>query len=144
MGSFILKDVRVFTGDDTIENGFIYVADGKIKGVGEGFPNENSPTVKVISKPGHTVFPGLIDAHIHADKGNVLGIVQSLPFGVTTVMDMHNEPHNIHKLKKMAAESKDVADIKAACLAATIENGWPIPVWNFFFLKKKKERYTHI
>ena len=126
MSTFAIKDVRIFTGDEEIENGFVLVENGLIKAVGSSVPSDLNITV--ISKPGHTLLPGFIDAHIHADKGKELAIYQALRFGVTTVMDMHNEPPNVAKLKKLAAETKDVADFKSACLGAIIENGWPIPV----------------
>lgn len=126
--SFILSHVRIFTGTDTIEFGHIVVTNGLIDTVSAGSPPADVG-VPVISKPGHTVVPGFIDAHMHADKGQEIALYQSLKFGVTTVMDMHNETVNVHKLKKLAAEKKDeAADFKAAGVAATIEDGWPIPV----------------
>ncbi|KAF2491659.1 hypothetical protein BU16DRAFT_594726 [Lophium mytilinum] len=125
---FILSDVRIFTGTDTIESGYVVVKDGLISAVSAG-PAPADADVQIISKPGYTVLPGFIDAHMHADKGQELALYQSLAFGVTTVMDMHNETVNVHKLKKLAAEKKDkAADFKAAGVAATIDGGWPMPV----------------
>ncbi|KAF2682900.1 hypothetical protein K458DRAFT_432326 [Lentithecium fluviatile CBS 122367] len=126
MTSFIICDVRIFTGEDTIPDGFIYVESGKIKAVG---PTSDIPqaSVKTYSKPGHTLVPGLIDCHIHADKANPVALPQSLRFGVTTVCEMHNELANVKKLKKQTLEP-DTASYKTAGQAATIENGWPIPV----------------
>ncbi|KAF2201181.1 hypothetical protein GQ43DRAFT_431844 [Delitschia confertaspora ATCC 74209] len=126
MGSFIIKDVRIFSGEDTIENGYIYVEDGKIKSVG---PSESTPSLSILtlSKPSHTLLPGLIDTHIHANSGNPLALPQSLRFGVTTVCDMHNELPHVQKLHQQAKDP-DTADYKTAGQAATIENGWPIPV----------------
>jgi imidazolonepropionase-like amidohydrolase len=126
MSSFIIRDVRIFTGEETIPEGFIYVLDGKIKAVG---PTSEMPkaSVKTYSKPGHTLLPGLIDCHIHADKANPIALPQALRFGVTTVCEMHNELANVQKLKKQTLEP-DTASYKTAGQAATIENGWPIPV----------------
>jgi len=126
MASFILKDVRIFTGEEDIEKGYVHVEDGKIKSFGSSVPSDSNATV--VSKPGHTVLPGFIDAHIHANDGQELALYQSLRFGVTTVMDMHNEIPNVKKLKKLAASGKDMADFKSCGIAATIDNGWPIPV----------------
>lgn len=125
--SFVVRDARIFTGEQVYERGYIVVKDGKVDDIG---PIEDFKTTDLvtISKPGHTLLPGLIDAHIHANGGNVLAIEQPLRFGVTTVMDMHNDPHHVRKLKQMAAESKAVSDFKSCSLAATIDNGWPIPV----------------
>ena len=126
--SHILSDVRIFTGTDTIDVGYIVVKNGLISIVSAGSPPVNAD-VPIISKPGHTVVPGFIDAHIHADKGQELALYQSLKFGITTVMDMHNETVNVHKLKNLAADKRDeAADFKAAGLAATIDGGWPMAV----------------
>ena len=128
MESFIIKDARIFTGERVIESGAVLVQHGLIASVSDSpsaFATENIPT---ISASGRTLLPGLIDAHMHADKGRVQALEQALRFGVTTVCDMHNESWNIVKLKSIARERRDVADLKAAVYAATIENGWPAPV----------------
>lgn len=127
MGTFIIRDVRIFTGEDVILCGNVLVKDGLIEAVGNDLPSfqRDIPTV---DGAGKTVLPGLIDAHIHADKGKVLALEQSLRFGVTTVLDMHNEPHNVATLKKIARVRKDVADFKSACFGATIDHGWPAPI----------------
>lgn len=126
MTSFIIRDVRIFTGEETIPKGFIHVQNGKIKSVG---PVSSAPDLSVTtySKPGHTLLPGLIDCHIHADKANPVALPQALRFGVTTVCEMHNELANVRKLKKQTLEP-DTASYKTCGQAATIENGWPIPV----------------
>lgn len=127
--SFIIKDVRVFTGEEEIKDGYVLIENGKVKSVGSSAPTNLDPDIKVVSKPGHTVLPGFIDAHNHADGGNANAIRQALRFGVTTFMDMHNEWPNVFKLKKQSREElADSADFKSCGLAATIENGWPIPV----------------
>ncbi|KAL1297012.1 hypothetical protein AAFC00_004606 [Neodothiora populina] len=124
MASILIRDVRIFTGEEEIPNGSVLVEEGKINSVSRSSIDPPSPSMTVISKPGHTLLPGLIDAHIHADKGNPVALPQSLRFGVTTVCDMQNEPHNVVKLRKQA-ESKGVADFKTCSLAATIKGGWP-------------------
>lgn len=130
MASFIIRDVRIFTGEETIHDGFIYVQEGKIAALG---PSSNTPkgSIKTYSKPGHTLLPGLIDCHIHADHAKPVALLQSLRFGVTTVCDMHNELPNVQKLKKQTLEP-DTASYKTAGQSATIENGWPIPVITAF------------
>ncbi|KAJ4361707.1 hypothetical protein N0V95_001600 [Ascochyta clinopodiicola] len=128
MASFLLRDVRVFTGDSTLEEGYILVSNGKIKSVG---PTSSIPqledSVKTYSKPKHTLLPGLIDCHIHADRADPEALPQSLRFGVTTVCEMQNELPNVLKLQKQTKQP-DTASYKTAGQAATIENGWPIPV----------------
>ncbi|KAI2482595.1 Amidohydro-4 multi-domain protein [Pyrenophora tritici-repentis] len=126
MTTFIIRDVRIFTGEEKIDEGYIHIEDGKINSVG---PMKDIPkvTVKTYSKPGHTLLPGLIDCHIHADRADPVALPQALRFGVTTVCEMHNELENVQKLKKQTLEP-DTASYKTAAQAATIENGWPIPV----------------
>ena len=126
MASFMVKDVRVFTGEDVLESGNVLVKEGIIKYVGNNVPD--STEVRIVSESGCTLIPGLIDAHIHADKGRVLALEQSLRFGVTTVLDMFNEPNNVAKLKTIAKDRKNVADFKSSCLAATVDQGWPAPI----------------
>lgn len=129
MSSFIIKDVRIFDGTNEIPTGYVHINAGKIKSFGSGPLPEVSSDVKVFSKPGHTLLPGLIDAHNHLHNGNVAALQQALRFGVTTVMDLHNEVDSFLKLKKVAKEDKvSCADFKCAGIAATIENGWPVPV----------------
>jgi len=41
---------------------------------------------------------------------------------------MFNEPDNVASLKKTAGERNDIADIRSALHAATIEGGWPSQV----------------
>jgi hypothetical protein len=41
---------------------------------------------------------------------------------------MFNEPDNVASLKKVAGERNDVADIRSALHAATIEGCWPSQV----------------
>lgn len=127
--TFIIKDVRLFTGEEEIKNGYVLVENGKVKSIGSSAPPSLGANVKVISKPGHTLLPGFIDAHNHADGCNTNAIRQALRFGVTTFMDMHNEWPNVFTLRKQSKdEPADSADFKSCGLAATIENGWPIPV----------------
>ncbi|KAL1792648.1 hypothetical protein ACET3X_009155 [Alternaria dauci] len=126
MATFLLRDIRIFTGEETIDEGFIHVQNGKIKALGRTSDAPLDP-VKTYSKPGHTVLPGLIDCHIHADRADPEALPQALRFGVTTVCDMHNELENVQQLKKQTMEP-DTASYKTAGQAATIENGWPLPV----------------
>lgn len=125
MASILIKDVRIFTGDKEIPNGSVLITGGRIHQVSETQLEAPNSSTKVISKPGHTLLPGFIDAHVHVDKGNPIALPQSLRFGVTTVCDMQNEPPNVAKLRKQASEDTDSADFKSCSLAATIKGGWP-------------------
>ncbi|KAF2817111.1 uncharacterized protein BDZ99DRAFT_9157 [Mytilinidion resinicola] len=127
MSGFIIRDVRVFTGESVVEHGYVHVQDGKIVSVGETSSLSSAIDVPTFTKPGHTLLPGLIDAHIHASMANPVALPQSLRFGCTTVCDMHNEYDNTEKLQKQMLEP-DTAELKTSGQAATIDNGWPIPV----------------
>jgi cytosine/adenosine deaminase-related metal-dependent hydrolase len=124
MSSFLLTNVRIFDGESSIERGYVLVREGRIAEV-------STEKIKydglVYDKPGHTLLPGLIDGHIHADSGNVVALPQSLRFGVTTVCDMHNEWNNIEKLRRQIKDG-DCADLKTTSFAATIEGGWPAAI----------------
>ena len=85
MASFLLTDVRIFDGETTIEKGSVLVHRGKISEVSSSAIAFEGT---VISKPGHTVLPGLIDVHNHCNNGNEVALPQALRFGVTTVFDM--------------------------------------------------------
>lgn len=128
--TFTLTDVDVFDGERMLGRGYITVSDDKIQDVALGQFNPKTGTShRVISTPGHTVLPGFIDSHVHVQEDDPTALHQALSFGVTTVMDMHNENSNIVTLKAYAARFWDkAADIKAAGVAATIDGGWPIPI----------------
>lgn len=134
MASFLLKDVRIFDGETTIDRGSVLIEDGKISKISSSSIEYHGPTY---SKPGHTLIPGLIDVHIHADSANPVALPQSLRFGVTTVCDMHNEWPNILKLKEQI-KGGDCADLKYTSFAATIDMGWPMPI----VLAHKKDEAT--
>lgn len=124
--SFLIRDVRIFTGTEVIDNGSVLVKDGRIASVSSSSQTPSDNSITQISKPGHTLLPGLIDSHIHADKGNPLALTQALNFGVTTVCDLHNEPWNVRSLRALAAKDKSqYASFKSSSLAATVPGGWP-------------------
>lgn len=63
----VIANVRVFTGERSIERATVTVADGKIVGI-----TTNSPTNTggvTIDGAGKTALPGLIDSHIHVLAG---------------------------------------------------------------------------
>lgn len=96
--SLLFQNAIIFTGDEFIEQGDVLVEDGKIISVSDGAVNNVPADAERIACDGATLLPGLIDSHVHGLYGNTNVIEESLRFGVTTVMDMHNEPHHIAKL----------------------------------------------
>ncbi|KAI3573246.1 hypothetical protein IWW34DRAFT_707315 [Fusarium oxysporum f. sp. albedinis] len=127
--SFVLEEVKIFTGHEFIEKGFVIIQDGLINEVGRGqFTRSDLEGITRISRPGSTLIPGLFDAHIHAMSGNINSMEQSLRFGCTTVCDLHNDPADNARLMKLASEQANkskYADFKCCGLGAVFENGWP-------------------
>jgi dihydroorotase-like cyclic amidohydrolase len=137
--SFAIKDAVIFTGDEYLLDYSILIEDGKISKLQH--QSEPLPNIETISKPGHTIIPGLIDAHVHGLEGNVQCLEQSLRFGVTTVCDMHNDDRSLDSLTKLAHEphgKSKYADFKCAGAGATIEGGWPAAVLKLEYKEKPK------
>lgn len=119
--SFVVKDVRVFDGESVLEKASVLVENGLISKIGTDLETSGIP---VFSKPGHTLLPGLIDAHCHPYREARLS-EQAFRFGITTIMDMHNTNANARLQKQWANERKDFPDVKSSHYSATIEGGWP-------------------
>src|SRR4051794_34848120 len=66
---------------------------------------------EVIDARGRTLFPGLIDAHVHLVPG---ALEQSLTFGVTTVLDMFSTPAVVARARSQAATCVGVADVRSS------------------------------
>ena len=101
--TLLIKDAMIFTGEEFIDSGYLFAVDGRISKVGGGQPPASLESDTVFSRPGDTLLPGFIDAHIHGNGGNIPSIEQSLRFGVTTVCDMQNEKENFEKLETVSA-----------------------------------------
>lgn len=119
--SFVVKDVRVFDGESVLENASVLVENGIISKIGIDLDAAGLPTY---SKPGHTLLPGLIDAHCHP-YGEPRLSEQAFRFGITTIMEMHNTNDNTQMQKQWARERKDYPDVKSCHYSATIDGGWP-------------------
>jgi dihydroorotase-like cyclic amidohydrolase len=126
--STLIYNARIFDGETLIaEHGYIFFGEGLIKQIGTTNSSPLPSADVLIDATGHTILPGLIDAHVHI-HGGIHELAQSLNFGVTTVLDMFNEPDHVAEMKKESLEHTDIADIKSACHAATVKDGWPRPV----------------
>lgn len=124
MSNFMITDVHIFDGENIIDRGSVQISGGKISKISSSTIEFDGP---IISKPGHTLLPGFIDAHVHIDFGNESGLEQGLRFGVTTQCDLGNAPFQIDKLRGLVQDG-DCSDIKAAMQSATPEGGWPAPL----------------
>jgi imidazolonepropionase-like amidohydrolase/ABC-type multidrug transport system permease subunit len=72
---FLIRNTRIFTGDGAvIENGSVFVQDGKIAEVYQGAPPDPEQIkAELIEGAGKTLLPGLIDAHIHLAASGGIG-----------------------------------------------------------------------
>ncbi|MCU1405658.1 MAG: hypothetical protein JWQ43_1961 [Glaciihabitans sp.] len=77
---------------------------------------------EIIDAHGGTLFPGLIDSHVHLVPG---ALAQSLNFGVTTVLDMFSTPDVARRAREQARSQPDVADVRTSSVGATAPGGHP-------------------
>jgi len=122
--SFVIRDVRVFDGEQVLDHRNVVVAHGKITQVTKRQLKE--PRVEVIDGSGRTLLPGLFDAHVHVSEDVDGSLRQSLVFGVTTVLDMFNAGERLKRIK--AAEAADVpglASVRTAGVGASSPGGHP-------------------
>lgn len=90
-GTYALSGARIITGDDVppIEDGVVWVRNGRIAGVGHRASAQLPAGVRVIDVAGSTIIPGLIDMHAHASQ--IEWAPAYLAAGVTTIRDMGGE-----------------------------------------------------
>lgn len=115
----VITNVRVFTGERSIERATITVADGKILRIAADSP---ANTGVVIDGAGKTALPGLIDAHLHilagtagATEDEVLAFIKDklqdrmrsfLQNGVTTVKSTGDPTDLILKIRRDLREGR--------------------------------------
>lgn len=90
-GVYALSGARVITGDDVppIEDGVVWVRNGRIAGVGPRESVRLPQGIRVVDVTGATIIPGLIDMHAHASQ--IEWAPAYLAAGVTTIRDMGGE-----------------------------------------------------
>ena len=117
----LIEHVRVFDGHKTINNTSVLVRAGKILAVGR---RTRAPAdARVVDGAGHTLLPGLIDAHTHVQSR--ADLQKSLLFGVTTDLSLHMPPQLAADLRgqKGGVTASDQADLFTAGFAATAPHG---------------------
>jgi len=120
-GTFLIKNVRIFDGSRVIPEDSVLVKDGRIEKLGKNLVVPAG--VPVVDGSGNTLLPGLIDAHVHSYIRAALQ--QELLFGVTTELDMDDDPSFAIPIQKLQAAGKerDTADIITSGWAATCPGG---------------------
>jgi imidazolonepropionase-like amidohydrolase len=76
------------TGRSPVTDAIVVVEGARIKAVGKKGQVAIPPNATVISLAGRTVLPGLIDGHVHLKEYQ---LPMFLPYGVTTIADIHND-----------------------------------------------------
>ncbi|HST57708.1 MAG TPA: CIA30 family protein [Longimicrobium sp.] len=117
----VIRDVRVFDGTRVIPSATVVVRDGMITSVGAAAAIPDG--AEVVDGRGHTLLPGLIDAHTHTFAPGMLE--QSLSFGVTTGIDMFTVPELAARWRQEQREGKATAraDLLSAGVLATAPGG---------------------
>ncbi len=118
--TFAVVDVAVFDGEEFRPHRDVWVEDGRIRAVGQRLRLPDD--LPRVDGGGHTLLPGLIDAHTHT-YGLVL--TDALRFGVTTVFDQFTSP-SILVQKRAAREDLsrgNEADLFSAGNVATAPGG---------------------
>jgi imidazolonepropionase-like amidohydrolase len=120
---FVITAVRVFDGEQVIENATVVVRKGKIDEVGADVPLPADLTV--LDGSGHTLMPAMIDGHIHPRER--IELERSLYFGVGTEIDLFGPPEFAAEMEREQRRSgaTDRADMFSAGLFATRTGGYP-------------------
>src|SRR5271155_4025968 len=133
MSTTTFENVRVFDGETVHQSATVVVKDGKIASIstsGSSTPASGKDAV-TFDGAGHTLLPGLIEAHMHAHLPPGAGpelLEPAIACGLTTILDMHNNPETVNELKDACRKSTKLPDLKSSNYGATIEGGWPKPI----------------
>jgi len=117
--SFLIKNVRIFTGNDIVENGAVLIREGKIVQVFTGsWPDAKAVSAESIDAVGKTILPGLIDVDVHLSKtGGIPTVTPSekdilrelaayLYSGVTAVASEGDPPYVFGKVQETVASGE--------------------------------------
>lgn len=115
--SILIKDVRVFTGEATIERASVLIRKGKIDEIfTDKVPDAKELRAEPIEAAGKTLIPGLIDAHVHLgspggfydnpqdynQKDQVeRALAAYLYSGVTAVRSVGDQTDNLLRVRKV-------------------------------------------
>lgn len=115
-----IRDVRVFDGERTWPSATVLVKGGLIEAIGAGIAIPAD--AEIVDGNGHTLLPGLIDAHVHT-WGNARS--EALRFGVTTQIDMFTDHRSLPaaRAERASLARTDRTDMWSAGTLATVEGG---------------------
>jgi imidazolonepropionase-like amidohydrolase len=119
--AFAIRNVRVFDGDRVLPTATVVVRRGRIAQI--SIPPARLSGVTEIDGSGHTLLPGLIDAHVHT-AGDREALIDAARYGVTTVVEMLAAPANLRTLRQRIVAAPGIeADLFSAGGAATVPGG---------------------
>jgi imidazolonepropionase-like amidohydrolase len=119
--SFVVRNVRVFDGEQVRPGRSVLVVDGTIREVGSTVtPPAEAP---VADGTGKTLLPGLFDAHVHVF--NPEDRKAALSYGITTELYMFTLPEVAATVKARQAGGggADEADLRSAVTLVTRPGG---------------------
>lgn len=128
--AILIDGARVFDGEHFVEAD-VLVEGARITRVAADL---DVPGARRIDGAGHTLLPGLLDAHTHAGM-EPRSLRLAAAFGVTLELDLFGPPHRLGPAREAEREGRDteLADLRGAGTLATApgghgtEYGIPIP-----------------
>lgn len=124
-----IDGARVFDGERVLDGMSVYVEDGLVTEVTRTADIDAADmerVAEVVDASGHTLLPGLIDAHTHV-MGTLHNLRLALTFGVTTELDMFSFPAELTAwLCTSAGEHDDLADLRSSGTVVCPTGGHPV------------------
>ncbi|MFZ6688301.1 CIA30 family protein [Undibacterium sp. SXout11W] len=116
---YLIRNVRVFDGQRSVENRTVLISDGKI--INSDFHGTTPISAIEVNGTGKTLLPGLIDSHVHAYQDFDLPLL----FGVTTEIDMFTSVTVMQDFNSKMRHKKnyDQSDVISAGTLATAPGG---------------------
>ncbi|MEJ8804010.1 amidohydrolase family protein [Pontibacter sp. H249] len=114
----IIKDVRVFDGEEVYEKTNVVINKGQIVAIAPDAAKYNA--AEIIEAYGYTIVPSLIDTHVHISSENQLR--DALSGGVFTLLDLHSAPGVANSLKAYS-DSLYFATLLSSGPAITVAGG---------------------
>ncbi len=117
----LIRQAAVFDGSRLLSAQDVLIDGPVIAAVGTRLEAPDGATV--LDGAGHTLLPGLIDAHTHTT--DTAQLRQALLFGITTELDMGGSAETARRMRAAADERDDLADVRVATTGATAPGGHP-------------------
>jgi len=123
MTSTTISNVRVFDGENTLENQTVTIEGTDIVAVRPSADETGAASGVMVDGTGKTLLPGLIDAHTHSSLD---ALRLALRFGVTTELEMGGV---LTAPKRVDIETNDdVADVRSSGFGLTPPGGHPFEI----------------